>query len=339
MKEIHDKARELMKGYCRVCRTCDGNACRGEVPGMGGLGTGSSFEANYKDLAKIRLNMNLIHDVVEPDTKIDFLGKELSIPVLAAPIGGVSYNMGGKISEEEYADAIVSGCMAKNTMGTTGDGPPHEIHMAGIKAIEKSGGHGIPFIKPWEDKELYEKLENAEKSGAEIVGMDIDAAGLITLRQMGRPVTPKTPEKLKEIISSTKLKFIIKGIMTTKDAVMAAEAGADAIVVSNHGGRVLDFTPGTAAVLPYIASTLNGKVKVLVDGGIRSGADVLKMMALGADAVMLGRPFAIAAMGGLQNGVERLIDKIKSELIQTMILTATQSASKVSGSIIYDDFK
>lgn len=339
MKEIYDRARELMKGYCRVCKSCDGRACRGEVPGMGGLGTGSSFEANYDDLSKIQLKMRLIHDVTEPDTKINLFGRELSIPVLAAPIGGVSYNMGGKITEYEYAQAIVSGCKNKGTMGTTGDGPPDEIHLAGLEAIEKEGGHGIPFIKPWEDKELYEKLEKAEKSGAEVVGMDIDAAGLITLKQMGRPVSPKTPEKLKEIINSTRMKFIVKGVMTSDDALLAAEAGADAIVVSNHGGRVLDFTPGTAAVLPYISSTLGDRLTILVDGGVRTGADVLKMLALGADGVMLGRPFTIAAMGGLEKGVEALIDKLRSELIQAMILTGTKSAENVSRSIIHEDYR
>jgi len=338
MKEINEKARELMKGYCRVCPVCDGKACRSEVPGMGGIGTGSSFEENYNALKKIKLNMKLIHKVTSPDTSINLFGKHLDMPVLAAPIGGVAYNMGGKISESQYADSIVLGCKSKNIMGTTGDGVPDEIHLAGLDALKKAGGHSIPFIKPWEDKELFEKLEKVHKSGADYVGMDIDAAGLITLGLMGRPVSPKTPEKLKEIIQSTPIKFIVKGVMTVEDAVLAVEAGAYGIVVSNHGGRVLDFSPGTAEVLPAIASSLKGKAVILVDGGVRTGTDVLKMLALGADAVMLGRPFTIAAMGGLQTGVEKLIDKIKSDLIQAMILTGTASVSNVSNSVIYHGF-
>ncbi|MCB9481165.1 MAG: alpha-hydroxy-acid oxidizing protein [Desulfobacteraceae bacterium] len=339
MKEIYEKARDLMKGYCRVCPVCDGKACRGEVPGMGGIGTGSSFEENFNSLKKIKLNMKLIHNITKPDTSINLFGRCLDMPVLAAPIGGVSYNMGGKISEDEYAEAIVLGCLSKKIMGTTGDGVPEEIHMAGLNAMKKAHGHAIPFIKPWEDKELFQKLEKAHSFGAEYVGMDIDAAGLITLGLMGRPVSPKTPEKLKEIIQSTPMKFIVKGIMTVEDALLAAEAGAYGIVVSNHGGRVLDFSPGTADVLPAIASTLKDKVVILVDGGVRTGTDVLKMLALGADAVMLGRPFTIAAMGGMQAGVEKLIDKIKSELVQAMILTGTASVSDVSSSVLYDSFR
>lgn len=339
MKEIYEKARENMKGFCRVCKICDGKACKGEVPGMGGLGTGSSFESNIKDLHDIKLNMKLIHSVTDPDTSSSIFGIDLDMPVLAAPIGGVSYNMGGKVSEQDYTDAIIFGCKTSNIMGTTGDGVPEEIHASGLNSIKNAMGHGIPFIKPWEDKELFEKLEKAEKTGAPAVGMDIDAAGLITLKQMGRPVSPKTPEKLSQIIKSTSMKFIVKGIMTVEDAILAAEAGADAIVVSNHGGRVLDFTPGTAAVLPAISASLNKKLTIFVDGGVRTGADILKMLALGADAVMLGRPFSIAAMGGLQKGVEALIAKLKSELKQAMVLTGTESIEKISPSIIYDDFR
>ena len=117
MKEINEKARELMKGFCRVCKVCDGKACAGEVPGMGGLGTASSFKSNVKALANVRLNMRLLHDVTAPDTKTSVLGLDLDMPVLAAPIGGVSFNMGGGISEEDYIDAVVGGCRARGIIG------------------------------------------------------------------------------------------------------------------------------------------------------------------------------------------------------------------------------
>ena len=335
MKEIRAKARELMKGFCRVCPVCDGRACAGEVPGMGGLGTGASFRDNVAALAEVKFNMRLIHDVTEPDTAVSLLGSELSLPVLAAPIGGVSFNMGGKISEEDYIEAVVSGCVAGGTLGCTGDGVPEFIHQAGFAAIEKSGGQGIPFIKPWEDRELYEKLEMAEKTGAGIVGMDIDAAGLVTLRKMGRPVTPKPAEELARIIESTSLKFILKGVMTPGQARLAVEAGADAIVVSNHGGRVMDHTPGAARVLPALVEAVYGRLAILVDGGVRTGADVLKLIALGADAVMIGRPIAVAAMGGLQKGVQTYLESVRTELIQAMVMTGTSDIKTVSGDIIY----
>ncbi|SHO46253.1 alpha-hydroxy-acid oxidizing protein [Desulfopila aestuarii] len=334
MKDVLDNARKLMKGYCRVCPVCDGRACAGEVPGMGGLGTASAFKANLEALGARRFNMRLVHEVKEPDTATTLLGKTLSMPVLAAPIGGVSFNMGGKVSEEEYIHSIVHGCLAKGTLGCTGDGVPDFIHQSGFDAIRAAGGLGIPFVKPWEDQELFDKLEKAQATGADIIGMDIDAAGLVTLRKMGRPVSPKSVAELKKIRAAVSGKFILKGVMTVEDALLAAEAGVDAIVVSNHGGRVLDFAPGAAEVLPKIASAVKGKMAILADGGVRSGGDVLKLLALGADAVMIGRPFSMAAVGGLKEGVELYLDKIMVELTQCMVLTGTESVAAVDPGIL-----
>lgn len=98
MKDVRKHARELMEGYCRVCPICNGKACAGEVPGMGGLGTGASFMNNVSALAGVRFNMRLVHGAETPDTSVSVLGLKLAMPVLAAPIGGVSFNMGGKIN-------------------------------------------------------------------------------------------------------------------------------------------------------------------------------------------------------------------------------------------------
>jgi isopentenyl diphosphate isomerase/L-lactate dehydrogenase-like FMN-dependent dehydrogenase len=266
---------------------------------------------------------------------VTVLGKKLALPVLAAPIGGVSFNMGGAVTEEEYIQAIINGCKAKSTIGCSGDGVPDFIHQAGFNAIKSAAGHGIPFIKPWEDEELFRKIEAARATGTDIIGMDIDAAGLITLRKMGRPVSPKPLEKLTEIIRRTGMKFILKGIMTPDEADLAVTAGADAIVVSNHGGRVLDHAPGTADVLAGIADKVKGRITILADGGIRTGGDILKMLALGADAVMIGRPFSVAAIGGLQSGVETYIDTLMSELKQAMVLTGTGATSSVDRKILF----
>lgn len=291
--------------------------------------------ANVAALARYTFNMRLVHEISEPDTRVSLLGLDLSLPVLAAPIGGVSFNMGGKRTEEEYITAIIDGCRQCGTIGCTGDGVPPFIHEAGFAAISRAQGWGIPFIKPWEDKELYDKLAKARDCGAVAIGMDIDAAGLITLRKMGRPVTPKSLDALRQIVAKVGTKFILKGVMTVQDAEMALEAGTDAIVVSNHGGRVLDHTPGTAEVLPGIAGRLKGKMDILVDGGVRTGADVLKMLALGADAVLIGRPFSICAMGGLTDGVAAFIESLRTELMQAMVMTGTPSVDKVSDRILY----
>ncbi len=336
MQKVYENARNLMNGYCKVCRECNGIACSGEVPGMGGIGTAASFKANIKALHDIHFNMRLIHNAVEPTTSISVLGKKLALPIFAAPIGGVPFNMSEGVSEEEYIEAIILGCKEKGIIGCTGDGVPDFIHETGLSVIKKAQGYGIPFIKPWEHKELSTKIDKVRKCGTDIMGIDIDAAGLITLKKMGRPVTPKTVAELAEIMQSIAAKFILKGIMTVADARLAVEAGADAIVVSNHGGRVLDFTPGVASVLPDICAAVKGKITIIADGGVRTGGDVLKLLALGADAVMIGRPFAIAAVGGGQKGVAMYIDKIATELEQAMVLTGVPTINDISKDILHN---
>lgn len=335
MQDIRKRAKELMQGFCRVCPECNGKACAGEVPGMGGLGTASSFMNNIQALKRRNFNMRLLHEAVEPDTRVELLGLSLAMPLLAAPIGGVTFNMGGKITEAEYIGNKLAGCKDAGIIGCTGDGVPEFIHQEGFAAIKSLDGWGIPFIKPWEDEEFYTKLEKAQATGASVFGMDIDAAGLVTLRKMGRPVSPKPLSKLREIIARTPGAFILKGVMTPDEARMALDAGAAAIVVSNHGGRVLDHCPGTASVLPAVAAAVKGQLAVLVDGGVRSGADILKMLALGADAVLMGRPFSIAVMGGGREGVVKYIETLRTELLQCMVLTGTASAKQVSPQILY----
>lgn len=338
MKDIRTTARENMKGYCRVCPICDGRACAGEVPGMGGINTAATFRNNVSALAAIKLNMQLVHDIEMPQTATTLLGLPLSFPVLAAPIGGISFNMGTAVSEEDFATAVVQGCDAAGAIGCTGDGVPEVIHQAGFNAIRANKGKGIPFIKPWEGSELTNKLEGALATGTKVVGMDIDAAGLITLRKMGRPVTPKNSAALRSIIDTVHkagATFILKGIMTPKDAQLAMDAGADALVVTNHGGRVLDHCPGTAAVLPSIAAAVKGRVPLIVDGGVRDGVDVLKMLALGADVVGIGRPVAIAAMGGQTTGVQTYLQSVHAQLTQAMLMTGCRDIANISDECIF----
>lgn len=325
-----------MEGFCSVCPVCDGRRCAGEVPGMGGLATGSSFQDNVRALSEVKLNMRCLHDTSEPDLNLSLLGFDMSIPVLAAPIGGVSFNMGGAMAEEDYILAKLSACADEGTLGSTGDGVPEFIHESGFAAIKAVDGSGIPFIKPWEDEELFSKIDKALAAGASVIGMDVDAAGLVTLRKMGRPVFPKPAVRLAEIIERIPAKFVVKGIMTSDEAKMCVDAGASGIVVSNHGGRVLDGVPGTARVLRDVAAAVRGQIDLFVDGGVRSGGDVLRMLALGADAVMIGRPFSVAVIGGGKEGAATYLAQIRQELVQSMVLTGTKSVQAVDPSILYN---
>jgi 4-hydroxymandelate oxidase len=178
-------------------------------------------------------------------------------------------------------------------------------------------------------------IRQAEAAGAVAVGVDLDAAGILTMRAAGQLVGPKTVVQLKELVGCTRLPVVLKAIMCVEDALAAREAGAAAIVVSNHGGRVLDHTPGAADVLPGIARAVGADLTVLADGGVRSGGDVLKMLALGARAVLVGRPLAIAAVGAGVDGVRLALDQIRNELKVAMILTGCATLGDAGTGVIW----
>lgn len=177
-------------------------------------------------------------------------------------------------------------------------------------------------------------MELVKQSGTFAVAMDVDAAGLPFLKNMTPPAGSKTVEELREIAEIAGLPFIVKGVMTVRGARKALEAGAAAIVVSNHGGRVLDQCPATAEVLEEIADAVKGQMKILVDGGIRSGVDVFKALAMGADAVLVCRPFVPAVYGGGAEGVRVLVEKLGEELRDTMAMCGAVRLSDISGDMI-----
>ncbi len=335
LEDVLKAAREKLYPRCRVCLECDGNACAGEVPGMGGIGSGASFKNNVKALERLHLNLRTFHEVTRPDTAVTLFGHKLELPVLCASLGGTTYNMGGKMSEEDFIDASLGGAKSAGTLGLVADGTedPLATYQLRLKAIARHGG--IAVIKPRAQKDIVERIRLVEEAGALAVAVDIDSAGRAArAAKLGQIIEPKSPKQLRELVRATKLPFIVKGVMTPDEAQVAVDAGAAAIVVSNHGGRVLDHTPGSAEVLPAIADKVRGKVVVLADGGIRYGYDVLKMLALGAQVVLVGRPIVRGAHGGGVEGVTLVLTKMKNELVEAMTLTGAASVRAVSWSIL-----
>lgn len=165
--------------------------------------------------------------------------------------------------------------------------------------------------------------------------MDIDAAGLPFLKGLTPPAGSKTVSELREIAAMAGVPLILKGIMTVRGAEKAVEAGAAGIVVSNHGGRVLAGCPGTAEVLPEIVEALRGSsITVLVDGGIRSGADIFRALALGADGVLLARPYVTAVYGGGREGVAALTTRLGAELEDVMAMCGAHSLAEIDAGMI-----
>lgn len=334
INEVKKNARERMKGFCTVCLECNGVACAGKVPGMGGTGTGESFKYASGQLKKRKLILRTIHDVKEPEMEIELFGERLSFPAIGAPITGTKFNMGGFVSDEEYCSDVIKGAIAAGTISMIGDTGDPNAYLCGLKAIKEANGKGIAIIKPRANKDIIERIRMAEEAGAIAVGIDIDGAGLVTMKLFGQPVSPKTVEELKELVESTKLPFIVKGILSVDEAELCVKAGVAAIVVSNHGGRVLNETLAPIDVIEEIAKKVGDKIVVLADGAIREGVDILKYLALGAKGVLIGRPLIWGSIGGREEGVSVVINNFKNQMEQGMILTGVKTIENIGENVI-----
>ena len=334
-QEVLASARTCMGTFCKSCPTCNGLACKNTMPGPGAKGTGTGAIRNYQKWQELCVNMDTICENQRADTSIELFGRKMDIPVFAAPLGAVAKHYGDKYNDLSYNALLVPGCADAGIAAFTGDGVNPEVFIASAAAIGKTGGKGIPTVKPWDLPTIFEKIDAAKAAGAKVFAMDIDAAGLPFLKGLNPPAGPKTVEQLRQIIDYAGVPFIIKGVMTVKAAEKALEAGAAGIVVSNHGGRVLDGVPSTAEVLPAIADAVKGKMTILVDGGIRTGLDVFKALALGADAVIMARPYVTALYGGGAEGVKILTDKVRAELEDTMAMCGVHSLAEISRDNLY----
>lgn len=336
-EEVRNRAREMMMPRCYVCPECNGRGpCIGQVPGFGGMGANRGFQANYDSLAAVQLNSRVVHGVHVPDTSIDFFGTKISMPVVAAPTGGTTYNMGGKLTEEEFVTAICEGCSKAGTLGAVADGigDPLPVFEKRLDTLKRLGYKAIVGLKPRLNKDIIERMRLAEKAGVVALTIDLDSAGRAARATKGQTVEPKTLEQLKELVKASRLPLLFKGIMTSDEAELCIQAGAAGIVVSNHGGRTLADTPGTAAVLPQIADVVKGRCYIMVDGTVARGTDVEKYLALGAQCTLAGRHFVRAAHGGLADGVKLFANRLQSELAVAMTLTGAQRVTDINRKMI-----
>ena len=263
-------------------------------------------------------------------TEIEFLGEKFSSPVMMPAFSHLK-NFGGRdlTGLEEYSIAsrnanVLNFCgMMENDM---------------FQKIISTGAKTVRIVKPYEDNgKVRDQMQFAESAGAFGIGMDIDhifgETGLDIC--VGEKMAVQTTDMLRSYIESTKLPFFIKGVLSVKDAVTCANIGAKAIIVSHHHGRMPYAVP-PMMILPEIKEALEGTdVKIIVDCGIESGADVYKALALGADAAAVGRSMMpYLEKDGVQ-GVEAYLEKVKCELRYIMSNTGFDNVSEIDGSALW----
>jgi isopentenyl diphosphate isomerase/L-lactate dehydrogenase-like FMN-dependent dehydrogenase len=267
-------------------------------------------------------------DAVEASTECRIFDTAFSTPVMTAALSGLDNICPDGMTE------VARGASAANAVMWAGIGDEPQL-----EAMIKTGAKTVKIVKPYADHNLIcEKISQAEKHGAFAVGMDIDFVFGPTRKRgyaMTYPVAPKTLDDIRGFIKATKLPFILKGVLSEKDAEKAMESGASAIVVSHHGGSVLDYAVPPLMILPRIAKVINGRMPIFVDSGMGNGADVFKALALGASAVCVGR----AVMAGLASdgfqGVQKVLEGINEELKFIMSLTGARDLKSIDPDAVW----
>jgi isopentenyl diphosphate isomerase/L-lactate dehydrogenase-like FMN-dependent dehydrogenase len=341
LEQVRERARDRMRGLCAVYPLCDGvidHLCNreayGNPIGLGGVGTGAAFANNVSSLARLRLRTRLVGPHFEPDTRSTFLGRSLALPVMGSSTAG----FGGHelMDDREFCDATVQGCLEAGSLAWRGDTEHYSVeHHGGLDAIEARDGRGIVIFKPRSQGDLKRLVERAVGAGCVAVGVDLDGCGSTNMARAGQPVYRKSVAELRELVqAAAELPFVAKGIMDPDDAEACLEAGVKVVAVSNHGGRVLDHTPGVAEVLPQIVERVAGRATITADGGVRTGFDVLKLLALGADAVLMGRDVIRGAVGGGARGVALQLERVQAVLAKAMLMTGCPTLSDIDDHVL-----
>lgn len=313
---------------------------------------------NVEAFRKILLMPRILRDTSSIDTTIHLLGMPLSLPLLFAPTAFHALSHPDGEIETVKAANIAGITMVVSTMGTrsleeianVSTSPlwfqlyvfkDHKITEQLVRRAERAGYRALVVTV---DTPIMGKRENDIRNGFTLPEgllaknfIEADHADMFN-HQKGSRIKNYTDHLFDKsfswkdidwLKSITRLPLIIKGIIHPEDASLALQADVDAIIVSNHGGRQLDSMPATIEMLPAIAHRINKKIPVLIDGGFRRGTDLFKAIALGADAILIGRPVLWALSLEGQASIEKLIDIYRNELIETMTLCGCNTVQAI----------
>lgn len=333
--EVLENARKRMAPKCKVCPVCDGLGCGHTMPGPGSKGPGNGANDNYKAWQQVKLNIDTIVANTAIDTTTELFGRKLAFPLVTGPIGSIAMQFDPADDVRDFNAQCMAACETRGLLHFYSTGLSTDVQEANIASRLRCDNCGIPIINPEADDEILRQMaaENAARLPL-AMGVVVDSAGLPHLKALHGDAGTKSVEQLRLLKEKAGVPFIVKGVMTAASALKAVDAGADALIVSNHGGRVLSDTPATAEVLAEIADAVAGRATIIVDGGIRSGLDLFKAYALGADLCLICRPVLIAYYGGGQAGIECYFDKLLAELTDTMYMCGARSIADIDRHMI-----
>lgn len=321
-----------------------------------GVNDDLTVQANRDAFAKVKLKMRRLIDPTHVDMTTNIFGKEWSSPIVISPVSSQrAFHPEGELATARAAKSK-DHLQILSTVTTTS-----------VEEVAKERGAPIWYqlyaLNDWEATKGI--IHRAEDAGTKVMVFTVDlAAGSnrVTLERMKRldtrncpschsenrfehkPMVPNTKgiefekrltwDYVDKLKATTKMKLVIKGIETGEDAQRCLEHGVDGIIISNHGGRASETGRGTLEALPEMARVINGKMPVLIDGGFRRGTDIFKALALGADAICIGRPYiwGLASFG--QEGVEAVLQLLRDELKMVMGQAGVGTIKEINKSFI-----
>jgi len=291
-------------------------------------GDSNQITRDYLDSLLIELRH---FDAVIPDTSLELYGEKFSTPVMMAALSHM---------DRFYPDGMIEiakGAAAANAVMWSGMGSDDELSR-----ITDTGAKTIKIIKPDIDNDIIlRNIAHAEKCGCIAVGIDIDHSfnkrGEYDVVE-GENMSGKTLEEIAGFVKATKLPFIIKGVLSTQDAIKCVRAGIKGMVVSHHHGT-LNYAVPPLMVLPEIVKVVDDDMQIFVDCAIETGIDVFKCIALGAHAASPGRAIIKPLAEGGAAGVENAIKEMTAQLAGAMVKTSFHNLDQIEASVIWNTFK
>jgi len=317
-----------------------------------GAGDEITYKRNEKAFENLFLETNTLEDLKGANTKIELFGQSYESPIFLAPVAYQKLvDESGEIATAQAANAMnscmcvssFSSCTLEDITSYTNSPLWFQLYIqadmqVNLELINKAEKLGFKALVITIDAPIS-GLRNSEQRAGFCLPNGISAINIKNINPIQTTnnfenifdITPILPtwKDIEFIKQNTNLPVILKGITTVSYAKRAIELGIDGIIVSNHGGRTIDTMPASIELLPKIAKAVNGKIPILFDGGIRRGADIIKAIALGASAVMIGRPimYGLATAGAL--GVAHTLKILKEELEVSMIFTGCRSIEEI----------
>ena len=292
---------------------------------MENLSTGNADRITRNYLDSLLLEMRHI-DGRKPDTSFELYGESFDMPVMTAALSHVNH------LREHGMTELARGAVMSGAVNWAGMGSKEEL-----EEITKTGAKTIKIIKPYKDNNIvFDRIAHAKKCGVLAVGMDVDHAfsGKGEYDNiMGYEMAPKSVEEIKEFVTAAEIPFVVKGVLSERDAYKCLEAGVQGIVVSHHHG-IMEYAVPPLKILPDIVKLVGGEIPIFVDCGIISGMDVFKVLVLGATAVSVGRALfePLQKQGG--DGVRDKLLAMNGELKGVMAKTGCYDLAHMDASVI-----